>query len=144
MAEPNLNISRQPWEESLESPGIERSYTNLAFSESHIGYSNKDTFQIKTSSQISLDAISNSSVNQKLEEGPKSNAMEEIKMLRAQMLGEAIKLATIAFDDKEKAKEWLSSEVAALEFKRPVDMLTTITGYERVKALLGQIIFGVY
>lgn len=79
-----------------------------------------------------------------LERRQKSGTLEEAELLKAQMLDETFDLATTAFHEPEKARDWLFSEVAALEFKRPVDMLTTITGYERVKALLGKIIFGVY
>lgn len=73
-----------------------------------------------------------------------SGTLEEVELLRAQMLDEVFSLATSAFRDADKAKAWLFSEVAALDFGRPVDQLKTIRGYERVKNLLGQIIFGVY
>lgn len=73
-----------------------------------------------------------------------SGTLEEVELLRAQMLDEVLKLATTAFHDAGKAKAWLFSEVAALEFGRPIDQLKTIHGYERVKNLLGQAIFGVY
>lgn len=73
-----------------------------------------------------------------------SGTLEEAELLRAQMLDEALKLATTAFHDVGQAKAWLFSEVAALEFGRPVDQLKTIRGYERVKSLLGQAVFGVY
>lgn len=70
--------------------------------------------------------------------------LEEVELLKAQMLNEVFTLATTAFHGSETAKGWLFSEVAALEFARPVDLLRTIQGYERVKTVLGQIIFGVY
>jgi putative toxin-antitoxin system antitoxin component (TIGR02293 family) len=73
-----------------------------------------------------------------------SGILEEVELLRAQMLDEVFKLATTAFHDTGKAKAWLFSEVTALDFGRPVDQLKTIRGYERVKNLLGQTIFGVY
>lgn len=73
-----------------------------------------------------------------------TGTLEEAELLRAQMLEEVFRLATTAFHDTSRAKAWLFSEVAALEFSRPVDQLKTIRGYERVKSLLGQAIFGVY
>ena len=73
-----------------------------------------------------------------------SGLLEEAELLKAQMLTEAFKLATTAFHDSDKARSWLFSEVATLGFERPVDQLKTIRGYERVKNLLGQIVFGVY
>lgn len=79
-----------------------------------------------------------------LQRRQESGSLEEAELLRAQMLDETFKLATTAFHDAEKARTWLFSEITALEFQRPVDLLKTIRGYEHVKNLLGQIIFGVY
>ena len=70
--------------------------------------------------------------------------LEEAELLKAQMLSEVFTLATTAFHSSDKAREWLFSEVAALEFARPVESLRTIQGYECVKTVLGQIVFGVY
>lgn len=70
--------------------------------------------------------------------------LEEAELLRAQMLEEVFRLATTAVHDARQAKAWLFSEVAALEFSRPINQLKTIRGYEQVKSLLGQVIFGMY
>ena len=79
-----------------------------------------------------------------LQRRQESGALEEAELLKAQMLDETFKLATKVFHDADRARSWLFSEVAALDFSRPVDLLKTIRGYERVKQLLGQIAFGVY
>jgi putative toxin-antitoxin system antitoxin component (TIGR02293 family) len=79
-----------------------------------------------------------------LQRRQESGSLEEAELLRAQMLDETFKLATTAFHDADKARAWLFSEIATLDFGRPVDLLKTIRGYERVKSLLGQIVFGVY
>lgn len=73
-----------------------------------------------------------------------SGTLEEAELLKAQMLDEVLKLAITAFHDAGKAKAWLFLGVAVLDFGRPVDQLKSIRGYERVKDLLGQTIFGVY
>lgn len=73
-----------------------------------------------------------------------AGTLEAAELLRAQMLAEVFRLASTAFHDAGKARAWLFSEVAALDFGRPVDQLKTIRGYERVKNLLGQAVFGVY
>ena len=73
-----------------------------------------------------------------------TGTLEAAELLRAQMLAEVFRLATLALHDAGTAKAWLFSEVAALDFGRPVDQLKTIRGYERVKSLLGQAVFGVY
>ncbi len=71
-------------------------------------------------------------------------SLEEAELLKAQMLAETFELATTVFHDADRARAWLFSEIATLDFSRPVDLLKTIRGYERVKQLLGQIAFGVY
>ena len=70
--------------------------------------------------------------------------LEEAELLRAQMVEEAFSFATRAFGDATTARRWLFSELPALTFERPIDLLTNIKGYERVKALLGQAVFGSY
>jgi putative toxin-antitoxin system antitoxin component (TIGR02293 family) len=70
--------------------------------------------------------------------------LEAAELLRAQMLSEVLSLATVAFHDPKRAKDWLFAELPALDFARPIDQLGSIPGYERVKILLGQSIFGVY
>lgn len=70
--------------------------------------------------------------------------LEEAELLKAQMVEEAFDFATRALGDAAAARKWLFSELPALELARPVDLLTSIKGYERVKALLGQIVFGTY
>lgn len=70
--------------------------------------------------------------------------LEEAEVLKAQMVEEAFSFATRALGDADTARRWLFSELPALGFERPVDLLTSIKGYERVKALLGQAVFGSY
>jgi len=70
--------------------------------------------------------------------------LEEAEILKAQMVEEAFTFATRALGDATTARNWLFSELPALAFERPIDLLTSIKGYERVKALLGQAVFGSY
>ena len=79
-----------------------------------------------------------------LQRRQESGSLEEAELLKAQMLDETFGLATKVFHDADQARNWLFSEIATLDFGRPVDLLKTIQGYERVKQLLGQIAFGVY
>ena len=79
-----------------------------------------------------------------LQRRQESGSLEEAELLKAQMLDETFELATMVFHDADRARNWLFSEIATLDFGRPVDLLKTIQGYERVKQLLGQIAFGVY
>lgn len=70
--------------------------------------------------------------------------LEEAELLKAQMVEETFGFATRALGDEDTARRWLFSELPALAFARPIDLLTSIKGYEKVKALLGQIVFGSY
>ena len=79
-----------------------------------------------------------------LQRRQEGGSLEEAELLKAQMLAETFELATTVFHDADRARTWLFSEIAALNFSRPVDLLKTIRGYERVKQLLGQIAFGTY
>ena len=79
-----------------------------------------------------------------LQRRQESGRLEEAELLKAQMLDETFNVALTVFGDTERARAWLFSPLPALEFKRPVDLLGTIRGYERVKTLLGQIAFGTY
>ncbi len=79
-----------------------------------------------------------------LQRRQESGRLEEAERLKAQMLDETFAFALTVFRDAEKVRTWLFSELPALEFKRPVDLLGTIRGYERIKTLLGQIAFGTY
>lgn len=79
-----------------------------------------------------------------LQRRQESGRLEEAELLKAQMLNETFDLALTVFGDAQKARGWLFSELPVLEFKRPVDLLRTIRGYEQIKTLLGQIAFGSY
>src|SRR5690606_5277021 len=73
-----------------------------------------------------------------------TGTLEAAELLKAQMVEEAFAFAVIALGDPEAARSWLFSELPALEFARTLDLLTNLRGYERVKALLGQAVFGSY
>lgn len=70
--------------------------------------------------------------------------LEEAELLKAQMVEETFDFAARALGSEDVARKWLFSELPALSFARPVELLTSIKGYERVKALLGQVVFGSY
>ena len=70
--------------------------------------------------------------------------LEEAEVLKAQMVEETFDFAARALGSEEVARKWLFSELPALAFARPIELLTSIKGYERVKTLLGQIVFGSY
>ncbi len=48
------------------------------------------------------------------------------------------------FEDPEKMQQWMKSEIRALNFQRPIDLLDTPFGIEEVTAILGRIEHGLY
>jgi len=48
------------------------------------------------------------------------------------------------FEEKEKFKSWMTSEIRALNYQKPIDLLDTPFGIDEVKTILGRIEYGVY
>ncbi len=48
------------------------------------------------------------------------------------------------FEDKEKVKHWMNKENRALNGKKPVQLLDTLTGINMVNDVLGRVEEGVY
>jgi len=44
----------------------------------------------------------------------------------------------------EAANEWLNTEAMGLEFRKPIDLVSTSPGAEAVKTLLQRMKYGVY
>jgi len=45
---------------------------------------------------------------------------------------------------EEEGVEWLQGNILSLEGRRPVDLLVSVRGYERVKNTLAKIEYGMY
>lgn len=48
------------------------------------------------------------------------------------------------FEDQEKFKLWMNSEIRALNFQQPINLLDTPFGIDEVRTILGRIEYGVY
>lgn len=59
--------------------------------------------------------------------------LESVRAMAEEVLGSA-----------EAANEWLSTEAMGLEFRKPIDLLSTSPGAEAVKTLLQRMKYGVY
>jgi putative toxin-antitoxin system antitoxin component (TIGR02293 family) len=59
--------------------------------------------------------------------------LESVRAMAEEVLGSA-----------EAANEWLSNEAMGLEFRKPIDLLSTSPGAEAVKTLLQRMKYGVY
>ena len=72
------------------------------------------------------------------------------KLLSAEQSGriwkfaEVLALATDVLGSQDAAERWLDEPAIGLSWRRPIDLLQTPTGTERVEGLLHRIDFGVY
>lgn len=73
-----------------------------------------------------------------------STNLKSGESLQVEMLDEVLTEATRVFRDEELARKWLHSPIVGLDLRRPLDHLTSIQGYERVKDALGKIEYGMY
>lgn len=60
------------------------------------------------------------------------------------MLAAIFEEATRVFRSQEEAKHWITSPIISLGHKKPIEHLTSISGYERVKSTLAKIEYGMY
>lgn len=60
------------------------------------------------------------------------------------MLDSLLELRTRVLGDKGQAGEWLTSPILSLEGRKPIELLDTVKGYERVKNKLLQIEYGTF
>lgn len=59
--------------------------------------------------------------------------LESVRAMAEEVLGSA-----------EAANEWLNTEAMGLEFRKPIDLVSTSPGAEAVKTLLQRMKYGVY
>lgn len=60
------------------------------------------------------------------------------------MLAAILEEATRVLHGEEEATHWVTTPIISLDRKRPIDLLTSIGGYERVKNTLTKIEYGMY
>lgn len=64
--------------------------------------------------------------------------------LKVEMLASVLEEATRVLHGEEEARHWITTPIISLDQKRPLDHLTSINGYERVKNTLTRIEYGMY
>ncbi|MDZ7801808.1 MAG: MbcA/ParS/Xre antitoxin family protein [Trueperaceae bacterium] len=60
------------------------------------------------------------------------------------MLGRILDDATRVLGSEEEARRWLHTQIVSLGGRRPIEHLTSLEGYERVKNTLAKIEHGMY
>ena len=88
-----------------------------------IGVSARTAHRIKAQPDKPLDARTTDGIYR----------LESVRSLAEEVLGST-----------EAANEWLNTEAMGLEFRKPIDLLSTSPGAEAVKILLQRMKFGVY
>jgi putative toxin-antitoxin system antitoxin component (TIGR02293 family) len=88
-----------------------------------IGVSARTAHRIKTDPDKPLDARTTDGIYR----------LESVRALAKEVLGSA-----------EAANEWLNTEAMGLEFRKPIDLVSTSPGAEAVKTLLQRMRYGVY
>ncbi len=74
----------------------------------------------------------------------KKGMLEDAESAKVEMLDTLLGLSGRVLGSEEEARLWLTSPVLSLGSERPVDLLDTVKGYERVKNKLLQIEYGTY
>jgi putative toxin-antitoxin system antitoxin component (TIGR02293 family) len=88
-----------------------------------IGVSARTAHRVKTEPDKPLDARTTDGIYR----------LESVRAMAKEVLGSA-----------EAANEWLMSEAMGLEFRKPIDLVSTSPGAEAVKTLLQRMRYGVY
>lgn len=88
-----------------------------------IGVSERTAHRIKTDPDKPLDARTSDGIYR----------LESVRALAREVLG-----------SDEAANEWLNTEAMGLEFRKPIDLVSTSPGAEAVKTLLQRMKYGVY
>jgi putative toxin-antitoxin system antitoxin component (TIGR02293 family) len=88
-----------------------------------IGVSARTAHRIKTDPDKPLDARTTDGIYR----------LESVRAMAQEVLG-----------SEEAANEWLDTEAMGLEFRKPIDLVSTSPGAEAVKTLLQRMKYGVY
>lgn len=70
--------------------------------------------------------------------------LADAESVKVEMLDSLLDLGTRVLGTEQEARLWLTSPILSLGGERPVDLLNTVRGYERVKNKLLQIEYGTF
>lgn len=70
--------------------------------------------------------------------------LDDAESAKVEMLGALLDLGERVHGSAEEAGMWLTSPILSLDGHRPIDLLTSVRGYERVKNKLLQIEYGTF
>lgn len=70
--------------------------------------------------------------------------LDDAESAKVEMLDALLDLGTRVLGSEERAAQWLKAPILSLEGKKPIELLDTVKGYERVKNKLLQIEYGTF
>lgn len=70
--------------------------------------------------------------------------LEDAESVKVEMLDSLLDLGARVLGSEERASQWLTSPILSLEGEKPIELLGTVKGYERVKNKLLQIEYGTF
>lgn len=73
-----------------------------------------------------------------------AGTLDADESLKTEMLRRVLDEAVRVLGGDEAARRWLTTPIASLDSRRPIDHLRSIQGYERVKTTLVKIEYGTY
>jgi len=74
----------------------------------------------------------------------KKGELEDAESAKVEMLDSLLDLGERVLGDEEAAREWLTSPILSLQGRKPIELLDTVKGYERVKNKLLQLEYGTF
>lgn len=74
----------------------------------------------------------------------KKGMLEDAESAKVEMLDSLLDLGRRVLGSEDEARLWLTSPILSLGSERPIDLLDTVKGYERVKNKLVQIEYGTF
>lgn len=73
-----------------------------------------------------------------------AGALADAESAKVEMLDSLLNLGERVLGSNDQARSWLTSPVMSLQGRRPIELLDTVRGYERVKNKLLQLEHGNY
>lgn len=74
----------------------------------------------------------------------KKGMLEDAESAKVEMLDTLLGLGGRVLGSEDEARQWLTSPILSLDSERPIDLLDTVKGYERVRNKLIQIEYGTF
>jgi putative toxin-antitoxin system antitoxin component (TIGR02293 family) len=99
-----------------------------------------ELLDIPVQSLLASLRLPSSTINRKISQGERLSASEADRAARAMLI---YAQATDVLEDEKLAAEWLMRSNVQLRGERPLDMLDTQTGFDRIRDILMRLEYGV-